>query len=129
MNGRRTVSGALLLTAGVLLALPVAPVLLVGDSAALPVALVAGLGVVLGAVLLVGGLRAPAPRRRADLPAPRRWHADTVIPHQGPPDSYSWNFTDHRRDDDGDPGGGWSGGGDSGGGGGGGGDSGGGGGS
>ncbi|RKN19205.1 hypothetical protein D7147_16510 [Micromonospora musae] len=78
-------------------------------------ALVAGLGVVLGAVLLVGGLRAPAPRRRSGIPAPRRRHADTVIPHQGPPDSYSWWDSTHHR-----WGGGWSGGGDSGGGGGGG---------
>ncbi|TDC39600.1 hypothetical protein E1211_03325, partial [Micromonospora sp. 15K316] len=113
MNGRRTVSGGLLIVAGALLALPAVPVLLVGDPAALPVALVAGLGVVLGTILLVRGVRAPARRRPAGIPAPRRRHADTAIPNQGPPDSYSWWDSTHHRWGDG-----WSGGGDSGGGGG-----------
>lgn len=120
MNGRRTVWGGLLLAAGALLAFPVATVLLAGDLAVLPVALVAGPAVVLGALLLVGGLRAPAPRRRHFASEPSRRHAGTHIPHQGPPDAYSWwEPTGHRQDSGGDSGGGWSGGGDSGGGGGG----------
>ncbi|MEU4679923.1 hypothetical protein [Micromonospora sp. NPDC023737] len=133
MNYRWTVWGGILLAAGVLLAFPVTSVLLRGDLAVLPVALVAGLAVVLGVFLIAAGKRAPAPRRRHGKSGPSRRHAGTPIPHQGPPDAYSWGeVTAPRQDSGGDSGGGgWSGGGDSGGGwsGGGGGDSGGGGGS
>ncbi|MER7444872.1 hypothetical protein [Micromonospora avicenniae] len=142
MNHRRTAWGGILLAGGVLLAVPVTSVLLTGDLAVLPVALVAGPAVVLGIFLIVTGKRAPAPRRRHGTSGPARRYAGTPIPHQGPPDAYSWwEVTGPRQDSGGDSaggsgggdsgGGGWSGSGDSGGGwsGGGGGDSGGGGGS
>ncbi|MFD0783795.1 hypothetical protein ACFQZ8_07695 [Micromonospora azadirachtae] len=118
MSHRRAVWGGLLLAAGVLLAFPVTSALLTGDLAVLPVALVAGPAVGLGVFLIVTGKRPTAPRRGHSTSGPPRRYAGTHIPHQGPPDAYSWwESTGHRHDSSGDSGGGgWSGGGDSGGG-------------
>ncbi|MET7748765.1 hypothetical protein [Micromonospora sp. NPDC005367] len=93
-------------------------VLLAGDLAVLPVALVAALAVVLGVFLIANGKRATATRRGHGTSGPARRYAGTHIPHQGPPDAYSWwESTGHLHDSGGDSGGGRSGGGDSGGGG------------
>ncbi|WP_422736277.1 hypothetical protein ACN263_22205 [Micromonospora sp. WMMD729] len=109
MNGRRVVSGGMILLVGALGALVSAPVLLAGNPAVLPITILGVAAMALGAVQLRGGLRAPAPRRGPRrVPGPRRRHADTSVPltYYGAGD---WPGS-------GDPGSGDSGGGDSGGG-------------
>ncbi|WCN80167.1 hypothetical protein [Micromonospora sp. LH3U1] len=114
MNGRRVVVGGVLLTVGVLVAIPATRVLLSGDPAALPIIILGLAAVAFGAARLRGGLRAPSGRRARPVPGQRRRHADTSSPstYYGS-DSGGWDWSGGG----GDSGGG--GGGDSGGGGGG----------
>ncbi|MDG4840866.1 hypothetical protein O7631_30440 [Micromonospora sp. WMMD967] len=115
MNGWRVATGVVILSGGVLGALLSAPVLLAGDVAVLPITILGVGAMAFGAVLVRGGLRAPAPRRAPRrVPGPRRRHADTSIPSTYYGDSNGWDWS---RGGDGDSGGGGYSGGDFGGGG------------
>ncbi|WP_435210178.1 hypothetical protein [Micromonospora sp. bgisy143] len=114
MNGRRVVSGGMILLVGALGALVSAPVLVAGDTAALPITILGVAAMAFGVVQLRGGLRAPAPRRGPRrVPGPRRRHAGTSVPltYYGAGD---WSGSGDSES--GDSGGGFFGGGDSGGG-------------
>ena len=81
MNGRRVVSGGMILLVGGLGALVSAPVLLAGNPAVLPITILGVAAMAFGAVQLRGGLRAPAPRRGPRrVPGPRQRHAGTSVP-------------------------------------------------
>ncbi|MEU7774909.1 hypothetical protein AB0C44_26635 [Micromonospora taraxaci] len=109
MNGWRVATGVMILSGGALGALLSAPVLLAGDTAALPITILGAGAMAFGAVQVRGGLRAPAPRRAPRrVPGPRQRHADTSIP------STYWDWS---RGGDGDSAGGGHSGGDFGGGG------------
>ncbi|WP_433114577.1 hypothetical protein [Micromonospora sp. CA-246542] len=106
MNGRRVVSGGVILSVGALGALLSVPVLLAGDTAVLPITVLGVVAAALGAVQLRAGLRASAPRRAPRrVPGPRRRHADTSVPLM-----YYGDSGGGDRSDGGDSGGGFFGG-------------------
>ncbi|MFI5925018.1 hypothetical protein ACIA3K_03440 [Micromonospora sp. NPDC051543] len=116
MNGRRVVSGGVILLLGALGALVSVPVLLAGDTAVLPITILGVGAMALGAVQLRAGLRASAPRRGPRrVPGPRRRHADTSVPLTYYGDSGGGDRSDSGSGGD-SGGGGFFGGGDSGGG-------------
>ncbi|MFJ2081885.1 hypothetical protein ACIOBK_05000 [Micromonospora chokoriensis] len=115
MNGWRVVTGVMILSGGALGALLSAPVLLAGDTAALPITILGAGAMAFGAVLVRGGLQATAPRRAPRrVPGPRQRHTDTSIPSTYYGDSNGWDWS---RGGDGDSAGGGHSGGDFGGGG------------
>ncbi|MEU0550059.1 hypothetical protein [Micromonospora sp. NPDC005979] len=117
MNGRRVVSGGVILSVGALGALLSVPVLLAGDTAVLPITILGVVAVALGAVQLRAGLRASAPRRGPRrVPGPRRRHADTSVPLMYYGDSGGGDRSDGGGGGDSGGGGFFGGGGDSGGG-------------
>lgn len=117
MNGWRVATGVVILSSGALGALLSVPVLLAGDTAALPIMILGVGAMAFGAVQVRGGLRAPAPRRAPRrVPGPRQRHADTSIPSTYYGDSDGWTWS--GGGDGGSAGGGYSGGGGSSGGGG-----------
>ncbi|MEV4764189.1 hypothetical protein AB0J89_16360 [Micromonospora chokoriensis] len=122
MNGWRVVTGVMILSGGALGALLSAPVLLAGDTAALPITILGAGAMAFGAVQVRGGLQAPAPRREPRrVPGPRRRHADTSTPATYYGDSNGWDWSGGGGGDSrggGSSGGDFGGGGSSGGGGG-----------
>ncbi|MGW3787748.1 hypothetical protein ACWD5Z_24405 [Micromonospora chokoriensis] len=94
MNGWRVVTGVMILSGGALGALLSAPVLLDGDTAALPITILGAGAMAFGAVQVRGGLRAPAPRRAPRrVPGPRQRHADTSTPATYYGDSNGWDWS------------------------------------
>ncbi|MEU7928084.1 hypothetical protein [Micromonospora sp. NPDC049801] len=125
MNGRRVMSGGVIVLVGALGALFSVPALRAGETAVLPITILGVVAMALGAVQLRAGLRASAPRRGPRrVPGPRRRHADTSVPLMYYGDSGGGDRSDGGGGGDsggggffgGDSGGGFFGGGDSGGG-------------